>query len=499
MPSSSRDPEYRAPPVFQVRLENITDKPQPYTLVAAPGTWTARPPSGPARAAWRRARRPRCRLEVPVPKRGYYDLDMTLIDAAGRELMRRTSFALLPPDTRKHRDQSPFGTYDYGRRPCSRPKTRTGAARCTSRRGCATACCFPARDPEEVRPACTATSRTSALRQARRGPSALARPCKHYPDMPPYAMIFHETSISGDHMHPRAGPVPRPAPLSARARRSRSGSTTCGTPPSSSAGRCARSSPNVKIALGNGPMPTQEEFFRHHFPAELFDSGGNESGSYNRPPEAQPPDWIANNASLWMERQMLDAYGYKDKPVTQCHEICYPNTNPGNLSLTTQADYFVRHAMHSLAWGIPQIRMGIICDVGGSYYYGNWGGVGLLQLLPRVERQAVLRGPGHHDLGAGRRQVPQGRRSGQPEPLRRGLRPARRPARAGPVDDPRPAAGAFEVQGHGRRRFQLVDDQANETVAAGQGRGGGSHAQPHARLSGHARRTGRRAGRPTAL
>ena len=78
---------------------------------------------------------------------------------------------------------------------------------------------------------------------------------------------------------------------------------------------------------------------------------------------------------------MLDAYGYKDKKLTQCHEICYPNSNPGNLSLTTQADYFVRHAMHSLAWGIPQIRMGIIGDVGASYYYGNWGASGFCNLL----------------------------------------------------------------------------------------------------------------------
>ena len=29
-------------------------------------------------------------------------------------MRRETSFALLPPDTRKHRDQSPFGTYDFG-------------------------------------------------------------------------------------------------------------------------------------------------------------------------------------------------------------------------------------------------------------------------------------------------------------------------------------------------------------------------------------------------
>ena len=254
-----------------------------------------------------------------------------------------------------------------------------------------------------------------------------------------------------------------------------------------SPGRCARSFPRSSIALGNGPLPTKEEFYRHHFPAELFDSGGNESGSYNRPPEAQPPDWIANNASLWMDRQMLDAYGYKDKPITQCHEICYPNTNPGNLSLTTQADYFIRHAMHSLAWGIPQIRMGIICDVGGSYYYGNWGGSGFCNCFPELNVKpsfVALATMTRVFDGAKFRKVVD---LGSAEPVRGRLRPAGRPAGAGPVDDPRPSAGALEVQSAGRRRDVPTGRRPGQRdAAARQGWRGRSHAQPHARLSDHA-------------
>ncbi len=101
-------------------------------------------------------------------------------------------------------------------------------------------------------------------------------------------------------------------------------------------------------------------------------------------PEAQPPDCIANNASLWMDRQMLDAYGYKDKPVTQCYEVCYPSTNPGNLTPRTQADYFVRHALHALAWGVPEFRAGSISDMGNSYYYSNWGSCGFCCRKPEL-------------------------------------------------------------------------------------------------------------------
>ena len=85
-----------------------------------------------------------------------------------------------------------------------------------------------------------------------------------------------------------------------------------------------------------------------------------------------------------MDRQLLDHYGYKDKPVTQCYEICYPNTNPGNLTPETQANYFIRHAMHSLIWGVPEIRMGCISDVGNSYRFSNWGASGILYKMPEL-------------------------------------------------------------------------------------------------------------------
>ena len=43
-------------------------------------------------------------------------------------------------------------------------------------------------------------------------------------------------------------------------------------------------------------------------------------------------NYVANNAGIWMDHQLLEAYGYSDKKVVQCSEICYPSTNPGNLT-----------------------------------------------------------------------------------------------------------------------------------------------------------------------
>src|SRR5262249_12425384 len=142
--------------------------------------------------------------------------------------------------------------------------------------------------------------------------------------------------------------------------------------------------PTVHLRLGNGTLPMKEALYRAKFPAELFDSAGNEAGSFGRLPEAQPPDCVALNSSLWMDRRLLDAHGYFDKPVTMGLETCYPATSPGNVSLGDQANYLVRHGLHALAWNIPQIKVGQISDMGNGYYFSNWGAIGFVRSKPEL-------------------------------------------------------------------------------------------------------------------
>jgi hypothetical protein len=85
-----------------------------------------------------------------------------------------------------------------------------------------------------------------------------------------------------------------------------------------------------------------------------------------------------------MDRQLLDAYGYKNKPVRQCYEIGYPGDNPGNLTSATQANYYVRFMLHSLAWEMPFIHIGGIMDAGNSYYFSNWGASGFCRAYPEM-------------------------------------------------------------------------------------------------------------------
>ena len=368
-------------PTFKVSLVNITPASQTFTLVLQAvhldGT----------KADGRRSGRvePGHSVDISVPlavgKRGYYDLSVTLQDGDQQTLLcRQTSFGLLPPDIRKHRDESPFGTYDFGgaHYTCGDyDKTGPLYVKLGMRYGM-----FGNRALEARRKYGLVKGNEPRItdKNAQKGyDSVLAA----NPDLPPRALIFHETSISKKHVT-RVPDLFTDRPVYTLDADEEAKFKAMWNLAVSAAQAMRRNHAEVKLALGNGALPTKEDFLRRKFPAELFDSAGNECAAYGHPPEAQPPNWLANNASLWMDRQMLDAYGYRDKPVAQCYEVCYPSTNPGNLDFKTQADYFVRHAMHSLAWGVPAFRPGIITDVGGNYRWSHWGSAGFCHMFPEL-------------------------------------------------------------------------------------------------------------------
>ncbi|HPM81064.1 MAG TPA: hypothetical protein PLF81_10205, partial [Candidatus Anammoximicrobium sp.] len=52
-------------------------------------------------------------VAIPVVRRGYYELTVRVVAGRSELVRRQTTFALLPKDTRRHRDESPFGTWDF--------------------------------------------------------------------------------------------------------------------------------------------------------------------------------------------------------------------------------------------------------------------------------------------------------------------------------------------------------------------------------------------------
>lgn len=368
-------------PAYSVHLKNITDTAQSFTLEVASEETVFPAICGTLDAG------ATVEKDISLPKFpvGRHELFVTLKNSAGETLLTRTvAFGVLPKDERRYRAESPFGIWDFHgihftpeddellgdiyRKLGLRYGLFEATPELRARHGLIRGNDFSFHE------------RTPVENQMAKYHDTV----KRHPDTISNVLIFHEDVISGAH----ATRVPdlfvdRPHyRLNAEEKEKFQKMWAM----AEEIGRTFRArSPQVKLYLGNGPITLREEFYRNKFPSELFDAAGNEAGSFGRPPESQPPDSVANNASLWMDRQLLDAYGYAEKPVAQSYEVIYPGTNPGNLSLETHADYFVRHLLHSLVWKIPFIRGGCIADVGNSYRFSNWGSSGLFTARPRLE------------------------------------------------------------------------------------------------------------------
>jgi hypothetical protein len=364
-------------PSFEVRLTNITAAEQAYELGL-----TLTHKDGPPLNVTRKGTVPASKsidvtLEAPTAKLGYHDATVTLKGTAGIALLeRRTSCCLLPPDTRKHRATSPIGTWDFcGAHFTSNDPDVNGPlyVKAGLRWGMAHF------KPEDRK-------RYGVLAGAE--PNVVANGAKDWeawlssvPDQPPIALLFHETAVSLKHIMrlPKLFTDQPSYKFDAAEEKALKKMLEDAV----KAARDMRAKyPRVHLRLGNGAHPTKEALYQAKFPAELFDSAGNESPALGRPPEAQPPDFVAFNASIWMDRQLLDAYGYKDKPVTLCYESCYTTSSPGKEQ--EQADFLVRHALHALAWNIPEINLGQICDQGNGFYFSQYGPIGLCRARPEL-------------------------------------------------------------------------------------------------------------------
>ena len=376
--------EQPAEPEFRVILKNITREPQKYSLTLKTGVSpeaSLRGEIGPGQSV-----RESIRLSgVPL---GYVKLSAILSGGKGDHLLtRRTSFGVLPPNQRHFVSEGSVGTGDMNSghfTPCD-PEVIGDLYR---KLGLTYGMDFASAEIRKRAGVRIGREFSVTTKRWTNSLAAYAQRLEESPDLLPHLMIFHEDAISAQHatrtpdfFHDRPPYVLNPE--------EQKRFTLLQEVALSTAKRFREKHPEMRISLGNGPMVVREELYRHGFPADLFDSGGNENPAFSRLPETQPPDPIGNNSSLWMDRQLLDAYGYRGKSVTQCHETIYPSTNPGNLSLETQAKYLIRHILHSMAWRIPQIRAGTLLDAGDSYYHSNWGGIGLFERAPEKAPKPV--------------------------------------------------------------------------------------------------------------
>jgi hypothetical protein len=361
-------------PTFHVKLTNVDRRTHPVTVIAEATDFYGKTTivSSPEIELYSRKSVTQ-NLNIPVCRRGWHKLVVRVTKNERIEYLRReTTFALLPADTRKYRDASPFGTWDFcGGHFTSSDSDAVGPlyVKAGLRYGMFS---FPAAARKKYGILAGNEPRSAEI---------LAKKLADDPLHPKRVLIFHENAISGPHIM-RTPNVFTGRPPYQFDDKEQASFDKLWDLAHTTARDTRRQFPDAKLMFGNGNPHLMEEFLRRGFSKTLFDARGNEAGVFMRIPETQPFDFVANNAGLWMDRQILDHYGYVDKPVWQCYEITYPGSNPGNLSQRTQAAYFVRHAMHSLAWEVPVIRQGIITDVGNSYYYSNWGSSGFCHAIP---------------------------------------------------------------------------------------------------------------------
>lgn len=324
------------------------------------------------------------KIALPVQSSGYYPFTVELHGEDKLLLTYEAAFGVLPKDERKHREIAPWGTWAFtGEHFTPTDNDLIGSAmyKLGLRYGMFNT------SPEERAKYKVIKGNHFKVGARAKDPKdavqAYEKLKEEHPDLLPDMLIFHEDSISGSHVSRTPDIFHDHPPYKLNDEEQERFDQMWDIAMSSATAMRAKY-PDVKIHVGNGPIPLREEMYRHKFPSELFDTGGNENPTFGRLPETQPPDPIGNNASLWMDRQLLDAYGYQDKKVSQAHETIYPSTNPGNLSYKSHTDYLIRNILHSMAWEMPRIRPGGIADAGSSYYHSNWGGVGLLTRRPDI-------------------------------------------------------------------------------------------------------------------
>lgn len=131
----------------------------------------------------------------------------------------------------------------------------------------------------------------------------------------------------------------------------------------------------AKIVLINDYPAVGVEFMKRGFPKDAVDVFGSEGAMFMREPERQP-DWLCLLGTLQQWRRAMEKYGYQDKQLWTT-EALYHSTNPGNLTLHKQAVIYVREAMLAMANGVQRLAgQGTPRDYTSDYRWSNWGCTG---------------------------------------------------------------------------------------------------------------------------
>ncbi len=310
-------------------------------------------------------------VSVPVTVgNGWYAVRFQLTTSTGEPLVEhQTSFVFLPPDTRKAGFESPYGTWwfhwAHGGEPNIElvgPMMQRAGLRHTQ---------LPDSLPESV----TKKYGVSAWMVPWRGVNTKLpleqRLAEHeayirkYLELWPSVdsmKIWHESSY-----HKASFPTElwgqTPPPLDAASEKAWQDEITYLT---ALAKMVREKFPQFKLQYGNSGTSLFHiaELLRRKFPREYIDSIASEDLGQVIIPES--PGLYAVQDS-WYLRETARKLGYDDIPLTASYE--WMGRRAPSAGLKNQAEWYIRDALHGLAYGFDTIALGTVHDAGGGYYY----------------------------------------------------------------------------------------------------------------------------------
>ncbi len=139
--------------------------------------------------------------------------------------------------------------------------------------------------------------------------------------------------------------------------------------------------PQLKLQYGNdgNSLRIVGEIFRQKFPRKYIDTIAIEDLGQTITPESPRMGAIH---SAWFLREVARRMGYGDIPITATTEWIGRMTE--RLGLETQAEWKVRDALLALAYGMDTISIGGLNDASSGYYQSIWANGGLCFRYPTM-------------------------------------------------------------------------------------------------------------------
>ncbi|HRT95937.1 MAG TPA: hypothetical protein P5532_16020 [Planctomycetota bacterium] len=334
------------------------------------------------------------RLDVGGPRLGWSQADIRLARDGDPVWDTTTSFAVLPPDTRKAgvvggtspsrvprrgdtppTQESPFGTWWF-RDSHIGTKDVAEVAPLLQRLGFRHVCPGGSGPSgEELAKHGLSVSMLPNLMRAKAADTekAIDAAVKAHPEAK-WALIFHESGFGEPIVFPPEF-IGQPVPKLSEKQEAQFQKLWDQAIEVSKLYRAKH--PQIKLIFGNSSLPFAVEFMRRGYPRELVDAFGDEDLGQLIMPEYPPQAF----KSLYFQREYQKLYKY-DVPVTTTYEWRGRPTTPGCLTEREQAELYARDCLQCLAYGAPHINVALLHDVGDSYYYSRWGGTGLLHRWP---------------------------------------------------------------------------------------------------------------------